>query len=58
MNNNRKKTKEFEIVFNGKRFEVPPGGSLGILALGAVGVRAWKKAKKQYEDQLRDGKEK
>jgi hypothetical protein len=26
-----------------KPFEIPVEGSLGILALGAVGIRAWKK---------------
>lgn len=30
------------------RYEVPPGGSLGLLALGSVGVRAWRKARDEY----------
>jgi hypothetical protein len=34
----------------GEEYFVPPGGSLGLLALGSVGVRAWKKAKKEWED--------
>lgn len=34
----------------GEEYIVPPGGSLGLLALGSVGVRAWKKAKKEWED--------
>jgi len=34
----------------GDEYIVPPGGSLGLLALGSVGVRAWKKAKKEWED--------
>lgn len=44
-------------MLNGKPFKVPPGGSLGVLALGAVGVRAWKKVKKEYEDRKNNGKE-
>lgn len=46
------------ITLKGKPFEVPPGGSLGILALGSVGIRAWKKAKKDWEEKNKDGKEK
>lgn len=34
----------------GEEYIVPPGGSLGLLALGSVGVRAWKKAKKEWDD--------
>jgi len=33
-----------------KEFIVPPGGSLGLLALGNIGIRAWKKAKKEWEE--------
>jgi hypothetical protein len=33
----------------GENYVVPPGGSLGLLALGNVGVRAWKKARKDWE---------
>ena len=36
--------KSITIVMNNKPFEVPPGGSLGLLALGNIGVRAWKQA--------------
>lgn len=36
--------KSITIIMNNKPFEVPPGGSLGLLALGNVGVRAWKQA--------------
>jgi hypothetical protein len=36
---------------NGKPFTVPPGGTLGLLALGNVGVRAWKKAASEYHEQ-------
>lgn len=34
----------------GEEYIIPPGGSLGLLALGNVGVRAWKKAKKEWEE--------
>lgn len=36
------------IVLNGKPYEVTPGGSLGLLALGNIGVRAWKLAAAEY----------
>lgn len=52
MKQNNKNT-EVTILLNGKPFEVPPGGSLGILALGSVGVKAWKKAKKEWEKKQR-----
>lgn len=45
-------------MLNGKPFEVPPGGSLGVLTLGSVGVRAWKKAKKEWDKKNKDGGEK
>jgi len=38
------------IIMNGKPFEVPPGGTLGILALGNVGIRAWKKASMNWKE--------
>jgi hypothetical protein len=41
-----KETKK--VVFQGKHYNVPPGGSLGLLALGNVGVRAWKEARDNY----------
>lgn len=44
------------ITLNGKPFEVPPGGSLGVLALGNVGIKAWKKAKKAFEETEKNGK--
>lgn len=31
----------------GKKFEVPAEGSLGLLALGAVGLIAWREKKKE-----------
>lgn len=45
-----KKEKDKAIRVQGKAFKIPPDGSIGILALGNVGVRAWKKAKKEWED--------
>jgi hypothetical protein len=52
--NNPKKNKEIVITLDGKSFTVPPGGSLGVLALGNVGIRAWKKAKAQWEKEQAD----
>ena len=46
------------ILLNGKEFDVPPGGSLGLLTLGSVGVRAWRKAKKQWEEKEKNGEKK
>ncbi|MBA3647666.1 MAG: hypothetical protein H0W62_03805 [Chitinophagales bacterium] len=39
-----------------KQFEIPPEGSLGLLALGAVGLRAWRqvRSKSDYEQKLID----
>lgn len=53
-----KKQEPKEIKLNGKPFEVPPGGSLGVLALGNIGVRAWKKAKEKFEKKEVPGNEK
>jgi hypothetical protein len=39
------------ILLNGKPYEVTPGGSLGLLALGNIGVRAWKKAAAEYNQE-------
>lgn len=48
--------KEIRIVtLNGKEFQVPPGGSLGLLALGNIGVRAWRLAQKEWRE--KEGKE-
>lgn len=41
--------KKYIITLKGKSFEVPPGGSLGVLALGNIGIRAWKNAKKEWD---------
>jgi hypothetical protein len=50
------KNKETRILMNDKEFKVPPGGTLGVLALGSVGVRAWKKSKKEYMSKLKNKK--
>jgi len=52
----KKETTKHVITMNGKPFEVPPGGTLGIFALGSVGIRAWRKAKKEYEESQQHGK--
>lgn len=44
------KEKDKSIKVGDRHFKIPPDGSIGLLALGNVGVRAWKKAKKQWED--------
>ncbi len=31
---------------NGNEFKIPVEGSLGLLALGAVGLKAWRKARR------------
>ncbi len=32
---------------NGKEMDVPPEGALGLLALGAVGLKIWRQARKE-----------
>ncbi|MBN2016914.1 MAG: hypothetical protein JW794_02080 [Candidatus Cloacimonetes bacterium] len=40
--------KEIQILTqDGKEFEVPVEGSLGLLALGAVGIQAWRKKQRE-----------
>jgi len=31
---------------DGKKMDIPPEGMLGLLALGAVGIKAWRQARK------------
>ena len=50
----KKESKENVIMLNVKPFEVPPGGTLGVLALGNIGVKAWKKAKREWEKANKD----
>ena len=42
-----------------KEYEIPPEGSLGLLALGAAGITAWRKKRKEsgMEDKLLEWKE-
>jgi hypothetical protein len=54
-----KKEKETTVIYlEGKPFTVPPGGTLGVLALGSVGVRAWRKAKIEWLEQNANSNEK
>lgn len=32
----------------GEKFEIPPEGTLGLLAYGATGLRAWRKVRDEY----------
>ncbi|MEK8017843.1 MAG: hypothetical protein VSS75_013305 [Candidatus Parabeggiatoa sp.] len=32
------------ITEDGKEMDIPPSGALGLLALGAVGIKAWRQA--------------
>ena len=52
----KKESKKPVITMDGKPFEVPPGGTLGIFALGSVGIRAWRQAKKEHEESQKNGK--
>ncbi len=36
-----------------QEFKIPPQGSLGILALGAVGLRAWRKVRDEHRANLK-----
>jgi len=38
-----------------KEFKVPPGGTLGLLAYGSKGVRAWKAANEEYKIKQQKG---
>ncbi len=40
-----KKQTTKSIQLKGETFKIPVGGTLGLLALGNIGVRAWKEAK-------------
>jgi hypothetical protein len=50
--------KKSVILFNGKEFKVPPGGTLGVLTLGHIGIRAWRAAKKEWEQENKKDEEK
>lgn len=38
-------------MLKGNPYEVTPGGSLGLLALGNIGIREWKKAASKYNEE-------
>jgi hypothetical protein len=51
MNNNSKSNERNELKIltkEGKEFEAPVEGSLGLLALGAVGIQAWRKKQREH----------
>ncbi|MCR9172732.1 MAG: hypothetical protein NXI10_09585 [bacterium] len=52
-----KENQKVVITMNGKPFKVPPGGTLGVLALGNIGVRAIREANKKYKEEIQNGKE-
>ena len=39
-----------------KKFQIPVEGSLGLLALGHIGVEAWRKKRDQQKKQVNDKK--
>jgi len=50
MKNNSKSNECNELIIltkDGKEFEIPVEGSLGLLALGAVGINAWRKKQRE-----------
>lgn len=47
-NSNQKKSKE--------NFDIPVEGSLGLLALGAVGLKAWRKKRDEEESKSNNKK--
>lgn len=40
------------------KYEITPEGSLGLLALGAVGLRAWRKVKSNQKENQEKNKDK
>ena len=44
-----KKSLKLDIKVDGKPYDVPEEGSLGLLALGAAGLLAWRKKRKQVK---------
>ena len=43
----KEQTNLLKFTADGKPFDIPVDGSLGILALGAVGVKAWRERRKE-----------
>lgn len=39
------------------KFEITPAGSLGLLALGAVGLRKWREVRDAHIAKVKQGKE-
>jgi hypothetical protein len=37
-------------------YDIPVEGSLGLLALGATGIREWRKVREAYKKQMREEK--
>jgi hypothetical protein len=35
---------------DGKEMDIPPEGMLGLLALGAIGIKAWRQARKKADE--------
>lgn len=49
----KKQTKKISITTNdGKPFQIPVEGSLGLLALGYKGLVAWRQVRRQYQKTL------
>lgn len=42
------KKNTFFYTSDGKKFDITPEGSIGLLALGAVGLKAWRKVRKEF----------
>ena len=38
-----------EIIKEGRKYDIPIEGSLGLLALGAVGLKAWRKVRREAQ---------
>jgi hypothetical protein len=49
MNPEQPKQKLMITTEDGELFQVPPEGSLGLLALGYKGLIAWRQARRQYQ---------
>ncbi|HAE13017.1 MAG: hypothetical protein H6548_08030 [Chitinophagales bacterium] len=52
---NKKEVKQITITTkDGKPFAVPPEGSLGLLALGHVGLMAWRQSRAAYAEKMKE----
>lgn len=52
---NSSENKHSKKTFNA--IEIPADGSLGLLALGAVGIKAWRKKRAELKPACRTGRE-